>query len=230
MKTKIPLMQQFEKKNLLPGRFLIGLTFALAATLAAFEWRTVYNISAPPPGDFAYEPEFMEEPPIYIIQKEKDKPEAPKQKKPSESIKESAKIVITDNLAETNKPLPQPDPEDIKPIDFPDEPIIDRDFFIPVEQMPEFPGGEIELLKFLKKNVDYPKRSKELGITGIVFVEFIISTDGTMTEIKIAKGVSSDIDKEAIRVVNLMPKWIPGSQRNQPVPVGMRLPIRFTLM
>ena len=106
----------------------------------------------------------------------------------------------------------------------------DRDLFSPAEQMPSFPGGESELMSFLNKNIHYPKMSKELGITGIVFIEFTVETDGTMNNVKIVKGVSSDIDKEALRLVGLMPKWTPGSQRNQPVQVEMRLPIRFTLM
>lgn len=230
MKTKIPLMKHLEKKKLPSGRFLIGLTFALATILAAFEWRTAYNIGALPPGDFNDDLVITEEPPIFIIQKIKEEPQTPKQKKPSESIKVTTKIEITDKPVEITKPVILPDPGDIKPINPNEEPLpVEWNPFIPVEQMPEFPGGEIELLKFLKKNLNYPKRPKELGITGTVYVEFIINTDGTMTDLKIAKGVYPDIDKEAIRVVSLMPKWIPGSQRNQPVPVGMRLPIRFTL-
>lgn len=130
------------------------------------------------------------------------------------------------------KELPGLNLEEIKPLENPDEYFVDEreNIFIPVEQMPQFPGGETELMKFLKNNVKYPKMSKELGITGTVFVEFIVNTDGTLSDIKIAKGVSSDIDKEALRIVNSMPRWVPGSQQNKPVQVGIRLPIRFTLM
>ena len=224
-------MQNLVKKNPQLGGFFIGLTIVLAIVLAAFEWRTTYNISSAPPGNQVEEVIFIEEPPICIIQKIKEKVETQKQKKSTASIKITDKIEIADNNAKIDDKLNFPDPDEIKPVEFMDEPLpVERDIFTPVEQMPQFPGGELELMKFLKKNVNYPKMSKELGITGMVFVEFIVDVDGTMSNIKIAKGVSSDIDKEAIRVVSLMPKWTPGSQRNKPVQVGMRLPIRFTLM
>lgn len=102
--------------------------------------------------------------------------------------------------------------------------------FTSIVQMPAFPGGEMEMIKFLAQNVNFPRMSKELGITGIVYVEFIVNTEGNLTNIKIAKGVSSDIDKEALRVVQMMPKWIPGMQKNTAVPIEICLPIMFTLI
>lgn len=231
MKTKVPFMQNFENKNLSLERFFIGLTIALAGTLAAFEWRTTYNVSSLPPGIPVEENIFIEEPPICIIRKIKEKIEPSKPKNSTASIKVSKKIEIVDNAVKIEDKQEFPAVVEIKPVDFTDEPFpAEWDIFTPVEQMPQFPGGELELMKFLKKNVKYPKMSKELGITGMVFVEFIVDVDGTMNNIKIAKGVSSDIDKEAIRIVSMMPKWVPGSQRNKPIQVGMRLPIRFTLM
>lgn len=231
MKTKVPFMHNRENKILRFSRFLIGATIALAVLLSAFEWRTPFTAASQLTGE-PQEPIYFEEaPPVYVIQP-KEKKELFKPKKNSiESIKVSDKLEIVNNTVELKENTNLPDPRDIKPISFPEEVTVpDRDIFSPVEQMPTFPGGDIELMKFLKKNLNYPKMSKELGITGTVFVEFIVDESGEMTDIKIAKGVSSDIDKEAIRVVKMMPKWIPGSQRNQPVQVGMRLPIRFTLM
>ena len=228
MKTRnfMPNLEN-EKK----GFFFIVLTFALAATLAAFEWGTTYNPQKELPGLQIDEAIFTEEAPICIIQKIKEKVATSKQKKAMAKINVSEKIAVVDNNI-----IPDEKTDfliaDIKPVYFPEEQFTDEreNVFIPVEQMPQFPGGETELFKFLKNNVNYPKMSKELGITGTVFVEFIVNTDGTMADIKIAKGVSSDIDKEALRIVGSMPRWIPGSQRNKPVSVGMRLPIRFTLM
>lgn len=232
MKTNLPNMKIQYDKNLQPGRFFIGLTLTLALLLAAFEWRTAYQISEAPPGNPTEDTFSDELPPVYRVPEPKTPVEASKPKKSPAAISTTStiKIVYTPEPI-AGKPVSTSEPGELTPlIPYTEPEIIERDLFIPVEQMPVFPGGDIELLKFLKNNVSYPKMSKELGITGIVIVEFIVDIDGTMKEIKIAKGVSSDIDKEALRVAGLMPKWNPGSQRNKPVQVGMRLPIRFTLM
>lgn len=98
-----------------------------------------------------------------------------------------------------------------------------------VEQMPEYPGGAAEMNKFMISNIKYPEMAKEMGIQGKVYVEFVISAEGEVTEVKIARGLSAECDKEALRVVKLMPKWRAGMQNGKAVPVKMTLPVSFVL-
>ena len=106
-----------------------------------------------------------------------------------------------------------------------DEPI---NFYV-VEQKPEFPGGESALYKFIAEHTKYPEPAKENGITGTVWVQFIIDKDGKVTNVKVVRSVDPYLDKEAERVVKSMPKWKPASQRGKPVRVIFQVPIRFEL-
>ncbi|WP_372950125.1 TonB family protein [Mariniphaga sp.] len=101
-------------------------------------------------------------------------------------------------------------------------------FFI-VEDMPEFPGGELELRKFIANNIEYPKAAQENGVQGRVYVTFVVDKNGEVANAKIARGVDPALDKEALRVVNSLPKWIPGKQRGQSVNVSYTVPINFAL-
>lgn len=99
------------------------------------------------------------------------------------------------------------------------------------ETMPEFPGGQYALFKFISKNLNYPKDAKKKGIQGKVMVQFIVEKDGTIGDIRIIRSVSPDLDKEAIRVFNLptMPKWKPGTSDGVAVRVRYSVPIIFKL-
>lgn len=101
-------------------------------------------------------------------------------------------------------------------------------FFI-VEDMPEFPGGQLALRKFIALAVKYPVIAQENGIQGKVFVNFVVAKDGSVTNAKIARGVDASLDKEALRVVNSLPKWKPGKQGGKPVRVSYTVPINFQL-
>ena len=98
-----------------------------------------------------------------------------------------------------------------------------------VEQMPEFPGGEEELLKYLRSNIKYPQMAKESGISGIVYIAFVISSKGIVKDARVLRGIGGGCDEEAIRVVKSMPNWKPGRQNSQSVPVQYTLPVRFVL-
>jgi protein TonB len=98
-----------------------------------------------------------------------------------------------------------------------------------VEDMPEFPGGELELRKFIANNIEYPKAAQENGIQGKVYVTFVVDKNGEIANAKIARGVDPTLDQEALRVVNSLPKWIPGKQRGQKVNVSYTVPINFAL-
>ncbi len=98
-----------------------------------------------------------------------------------------------------------------------------------VEVMPEFPGGEKAMIQFLASKIKYPVMSKENGYQGTVYVEFIIDKTGQVKDVKIARGVNFELDREAIRVVKMMPRWQPGTQYDKPINVRYRLPINFKL-
>ena len=98
-----------------------------------------------------------------------------------------------------------------------------------VETQPEFPGGIAELMKYLQKNMRYPKVCKEQGLQGRVIVQFVVNTDSTISDVNVIKPVNPHFDKEALRVVKAMPKWKPGMQRGKPVRVRFTLPVTFRL-
>lgn len=98
-----------------------------------------------------------------------------------------------------------------------------------VDQMPLFPGGPEALDRYLIKNCIYPKICRDLGITGVVLVQFVVEKDGSVSDVKVLVPVYPDLDNEAIRVIKNSPKWIPGKQIGKPVRVYYQIPIRFTL-
>jgi len=101
--------------------------------------------------------------------------------------------------------------------------------FVSVEQMPQFPGGQTELMKFVQSNLKYPTIAAENGIEGRVIVRFVVGRDGSVSDIEVQRGLDASCDKEAVRVVKLMPKWIPGKQNGRAVPVYFTLPVLFKL-
>ena len=98
-----------------------------------------------------------------------------------------------------------------------------------VEQMPQFPGGVGELMKFLSETVKYPEAAEKTGTQGRVIATFVVETDGSISGAKVVKGVSPELDTEALRVINAMPKWTPGMQKGKPVRVKYTIPITFRL-
>jgi protein TonB len=99
--------------------------------------------------------------------------------------------------------------------------------FAVVEEKPSFPGGDAALIKFIGENIVYPPISKESGITGKVFVKFVIDAEGKVTKVSIVKGIDPALNDEIIRVVKMMPDWIPGRQRGRNVPVSFILPVNI---
>jgi protein TonB len=110
-----------------------------------------------------------------------------------------------------------------------EEEVEEQQIFQVVENMPEFPGGRGALMKYLATNIKYPPYAKEAGIQGRVFINFVVETDGSITAVKVLRGIGGGCDEEAIRVVKSMPKWKPGMQRGKPVRVSFNLPVKFTL-
>lgn len=98
-----------------------------------------------------------------------------------------------------------------------------------VEQMPQFPGGDKALLKFINDNLKYPTIAAENGSQGVVYVSFVVSKSGVVQNVGILQGRERSLDEEAMRVVKLMPAWIPGKQNGNNVAVIYKLPVRFKL-
>jgi protein TonB len=160
-----------------------------------------------------------------------------------EKVKFTAPVVVEDTTIETglqtqddlaNKANTEVPSEDVE-VEVKDEKpqVIEQpqqaEIFTVVEEQPGYPGGEEARIKFLQDNIKYPEEAKELGIQGKVFVTFVVEVDGSITDVKVLRGIGGGCDEEAIRVVKAMPKWVPGKQRGVPVRVQFNLPIKFTL-
>jgi TonB family protein len=113
--------------------------------------------------------------------------------------------VIPDSLFKLNKPL------------------------LVAEKMPEFPGGQAEMQKYVQQNLVYPELARQKGISGTVAVRFVVKADGQVDNIEVLRSVGGGCDEEAVRVVRSMPRWSPGVQNKRAVPVYFTIPIRFNL-
>lgn len=111
----------------------------------------------------------------------------------------------------------------------PTDSVAKDEVFMVAEQMPEFPGGMKEMLKFLQENVKYPENAIKNNVQGRVIVQFVVEKDGTPTEFKVLRSVDPDLDAEALRVMKAMPKWKPGMQKGQVVRVKFTVPVSFKL-
>ena len=109
------------------------------------------------------------------------------------------------------------------------EPEASQDVYESVEQMPQYPGGQEEMMKFLSQNIQYPINAAKNNVEGRVIVQFVVEKDGQIGEIKIARSVAPELDAEAIRVIKSMPKFIPGRQDGKPVAVWYSIPLVFKL-
>lgn len=202
--------------------FQIGLVLVLALILISFEWK-VYDVKVSELGKLKVEQE--EEELIPITRQELTPPPPPPPKptqieivKDEEVIKEEV-VISTESTEET----------EVKIVEQVEEVVEEPQIFTIVEEMPGFPGGEAELFKYLAGNIKYPAMAKDAGISGIVYVTFVVMETGKINDVKVLRGIGGGCDEEAIRVVKNMPSWKPGKQRGKPVRVQFNLPIRFTL-
>lgn len=106
---------------------------------------------------------------------------------------------------------------------------VDDEVFVVVEEQAEFPGGLDSMYAYIVKNLKYPELAKEKGIEGRVFVSFIIEKDGSISNVKILRGIGGGCEEAAVEMIKNMPKWKPGTQRGKPVRVQFNLPIKFEL-
>jgi TonB family protein len=98
-----------------------------------------------------------------------------------------------------------------------------------VQQMPEFPGGQKELMKFLNENLAYPEEARKNGVEGKVISQFTVNADGSFSDIKILQRLGSGCDEEVLRLITLMPTWTPALQNGKPVAVVYKMPVVFKL-
>lgn len=178
-----------------------------------------------------------------------DKPDAPPPPPPppppealEQKVKFTAPVVVNDTVEETTS-FNQDDlsskttnvvpveeelnvvEEEVKPeiVDVKPPP------FIVVEEMPTYPGGNDLINKFMVDNIVYPVIAKESNISGTVYVTFVVEADGTITDVKVLRGIGGGCDEEAVRVVKMMPKWNAGKQSGKSVRVQFNLPVKFIL-
>lgn len=122
---------------------------------------------------------------------------------------------------------PPPPPKKIEIIEDPQDE--KAPIFTVVEEMPKYPGGKDAMYKFMSENIKYPETAQKEGISGTVFVTFVVEKDGRVNDVKLLRGVDASLDKEAMRVIKMMPNWKPGKQSGKAVRVQYNLPVKFTL-
>jgi protein TonB len=161
-----------------------------------------------------------------------------------EKVKKEDEIKTQDELKETETAFGQKDNEKgtedrnvtrtlkeevvvEKPVEKPKEE--KEKIFTSVEQMPQFPGGEAALMKYLSSHINYPPMAAENNVQGRVVVQFVVGKDGKVGEVKVVRSVDKDLDKEAVRVCKSLPKFTPGRQNGQAVRVWYTLPVTFKL-
>lgn len=206
----------------------IGLVVVLSLVLVAFEWTsTDVNV------DFSLQEEDIEveEEIIPITRQEEVKPPPPP---PPPAVADILNIVeddveLDEELEIMDTEMSQDDIVDFSNMVFEEETRDEGEIFMIVEEMPEFPGGPEALQRYLSQSVRYPVIAQENGIQGRVYIQFVINQNGEVTNATILRGVDPSLDREALRVVEAMPKWKPGKQRNRPVRVSYTVPINFVL-
>lgn len=207
----------------------IGLVISLALVLVAFEWKTYEKKTVEVFQRQALDiPEEMVE---ITKQETPPTPPPPPQQVTVLNIVEDNADIETDFTidAEATQSTVIQEYVPVQNISKEDEQIEEQEIFTIVESMPEFPGGDEARMKFLLENIKYPQIARESGIQGVVYVTFVVEPDGSITNVKVIRGIGGGCDEEAVRVVKMMPKWIPGNQRGKPVRVQFNMPIKFTL-
>lgn len=207
---------------------LVGYVIVLAFMFVAFEWtkRDIKIDTSQAITDVFFEEEII---PI-TEQPEQVTPPPPE----APAIAETLTIVEDDaDVEETaivsSEELNQAVEIKYVPVAVEEEEPEEQTIFEVVENMPDFPGGQAALMQYLAKNIKYPTIAQENGTQGRVIVQFVVNKDGSIVDAKVVRSVDPYLDKEALRVINTMPKWKPGMQRGKPVRVKFTVPVMFRL-
>jgi len=207
--------------------FMLGLVISLAVVLAAFNYTSkkavVDELTRLEDVDF-------EDEDIPVTRQEQ--PPEVKTPPPQQTI-EVLNIVDDDTEIEDEFEMDDVEADDNTQVEIVDieeeEEEEEPEIFFIVETMPEFPGGELGLRKYIATHVKYPNIARENGIEGKVYIRFCVTSKGTVEKVSVARGVDPILDKEAVRVVKSLPKWKPGEQRGKKVNVWYTVPINFQL-
>ncbi len=208
----------------------IGLVVSLLIIFAAFEWTSTGGVNT----DLAQVQDIViEEEMIPVTQQEEIKPPPP----PPQPQQVIELINIVEDDVELNDDVDLFEMEfnedvAVQVIEFveEEEEVEEEEIFVIVENMPSFQGGDINKFReYINQNLRYPEIAAENGIQGRVILSFVVEPNGSVSNVRILRGVDPALDKEAIRVVQSSPKWVPGSQRGKPVRVSFNIPIIFVL-
>ena len=227
METKKTPKANLENKR--PTWLLVGYVTVLAFMFVAFEWTR--DIRVDTSGRIA-ENVFEQDMEIPLTRQPELTPPPPPQVTP---INDVLTIIDDDATAEeTNFASSEETGEDVVikhiPVTVDEEVVVEDEIFVIVEENPQFPdGGTAGLLQYLGKNIKYPTIPQENGTQGRVTVQFVVNKDGSIVDVKVIRGVDPYLDKEAVRVISTMPKWIPGKQRGVPVRCKFTVPVTFKL-
>lgn len=210
---------------------LLGLIVALGVCFVALEWHSKVSEAADATSMVIIEEDALiiqdeqieETPPEPVVQQQQVEAQLPDDFKVVEDNKEVAKITFVS--ADEKEVLPPPAPVGPAVVEAEET----EEIFTVVEEPTNFPGGMGELMKWLSKNIEYPEIALENGVQGRVTMSFVVERDGSVTQVKVLRGVDPALDKEATRVVSKMPKWNPGKQRGKPVRQRFSIPVLFRL-
>ena len=204
---------------------LIGLIISLALAWGVFEIKSYDKREF---ADVGRTVEVLEEEMVEITkQEQKPQPvEVPKQTTQLEIVQDDVEVEDIEINAEMDQ---NEVVEEYVPVEVEEEEVVEAEVFTIVEEMPSYPGGDMKMYEYLGKNIKYPQIARESGIQGRVFVNFVVEPDGSVSNVKVLRGIGGGCDEEAIRVVKSMPKWKPGKQRGKAVRVSYTLPVVFKL-
>jgi protein TonB len=166
---------------------------------------------------------------VEITKQEEPKPqpvEVPKQTTQLEIVEDDVEVEDIEINAEVDQTEVI---EEYVPVEVEEEEVSETEVFTIVEEMPAYPGGDAKLYEYLGKNIKYPQIARESGIQGRVFVNFVVEPDGSVSNVKVMRGIGGGCDEEAVRVIKTMPKWKPGKQRGKAVRVTYTIPVVFKL-
>lgn len=205
----------------------IGLIISLLVAWLAFEHKSYDKREIDP--SLLRAVENVEEEMVEITKQEEQKPqpvEMPKQTTQLEIVQDDVEVEDIEINAEVeqNEVI-----EEYVAPEIEEEEVVEQEIFQIVEEMPAYPGGEQKMMEYIAKNIKYPQIARESGIQGRVFVGFVVEPDGSVSNVKIMRGIGGGCDEEAMRVVKAMPKWKPGKQRGKAVRVSYTLPVMFKL-
>ena len=206
---------------------LMGFVFVLSLCYVALEW-TEKEVTKYEVADMEFT--FEEEVEIQQTTQETTPPPPPPPVQEVEVLN-----VVEDDVETESIEINTEDDKDVEvviaaPVEAPVEEEEEEVVFVVVETMPEFPGGQQALFKYLSENVKYPVIAQENGIQGRVICQFVVNKDGSIVEVELVRsGGDASLDKEAVRVIKSMPKWKPGKQRGKAVRVKYTVPVNFRL-